>query len=137
MSYSVTNPQPPLQPGETAVTLDSGDIVAIAAICSVESASGNTVVAATARVINADGTNKLDAIGQSMTTAFQHTSNTDEISANGIAVVQKCCLMAVLGESTAPLWQDPIHATALATASIRTNIASAAHAGPVDAAALL
>lgn len=50
MSYTVTSPQPPgLQADETAVTLDSGQIVAVAAVCSVSATSGCNVIAATAR----------------------------------------------------------------------------------------
>lgn len=145
MSYTITSPQPTgLQSGETTVTLDSGDLVAVAASCSVEGNSGNPTVACTARVINADGSDKLDAVGQPMHSAWCYTSFPAEVanlgsgdSTAGMAVLQKCCLLAVLGEDTSPMWADPIHFTALQDASIRTNIASAAHAGPVDAGALL
>lgn len=139
MSYTVKSPQPAgLQPNETAVALDTGDEVAVAAVCSVASNSGCPVIAATARVINADGTDKLDAQGKPITSAFQHTSCTEEITATGgIPAVQKCVLMAVLGEPTTPLWTDPSCATMLSNVSIRTAIASAAHAGPVNAGALL
>lgn len=139
MSYAVISPQPAgLQPGETAVTLDTGDHVAVSAVCGVQDGSGNVSVTAAARVINADATGKLDANGKAITSGFSHSTNpTEEASVGGIAGVQKCVLLAVLGESTAPLWQDPIHATVLQNASIRTAIASAAHAGPVNTASLL
>lgn len=139
MSYTLKSPQPTgLQPNETAVSLDTGDEVAVAAVCSVAANSGCPVIAATARVINADGTDKLDAQGKPINSAFQHTSCQEEVAAVGsMAAVQKCVLMAVLGESTTPLWTDPSAATMLSNASIRTAITSAAHAGPVDAGALL
>lgn len=139
MSYTRTDPAPSgLNPGETAVTLDDGTIVAVQATTSVQETSGCPVIAATGRAINADGTPKTLPDGSPIASTFHHTSNPDEINATGgISEVQKCCLLAVLGESTAPLWQDPIHATALANASIRTAILSASHAGPVDAGALL
>jgi hypothetical protein len=139
VSYTKTNPQPAnLQPTETAVTLDTGDDVAVAAVCSVASNSGCPVIAATARVINADGTDKLDAQGKPILSAFQHTSCQEEVTATGgMPALQKCVLMAVLGEPTAPLWTDPSAATMLSNASIRTALASASHAGPVDAGALL
>lgn len=139
MSYTKADPQPAgLNAGETAVTLDDGTIVAVQATTTVQETSGCPVIAATARAINADGTPKTLADGSPIASTFHHTSNPDEVNdTGGIAQVQKCCLLAVLGESTAPLWQDPIHATALANASIRTAILSAAHAGPVDAGALL
>lgn len=139
MSYTVMNPQPSgLQPNETAVTLDSGDDVAVSAVCGVQDGSGNIAITASARVINADGTNKLDASGAAVTSGFSHGTNSVEIAAAGsVQAVQKLVLMAVMGESTSPLWADPIHATVLQNASIRTAIASAAHAGPVNTASLL
>ena len=139
MSYTVMNPQPAgLQPNETAVTLDTGDLVAVQAVGAIEANTGNPSITAGARVINADGTDKLDAVGHAITSGLSHVTNQTEITAAGsMAAVQKCVLMAVLGESTAPLWQDAIHATILQNASIRTNLASAAHAGPVNAGSLL
>ena len=139
MPYTKMNPQPAgLQPNETAVTLDTGDLVAVQAVCGIEANTGNPSIVAGARVINSDGTDKLDAVGSSITSGFSHVTNQTEITAAGsMAAVQKCTLMAVLGESTSPLWQDPIHATILQNSSIRTNLASAVHAGPVNAGSLL
>lgn len=139
MSYTKTDPQPSgLNAGETAVTLDDGTIVAVQASTTVQETSGCPVITATARAINADGTPKTAPDGSPIASTFHHTSNPAEITdAGGIAAVQRCVLMAVLGEPTAPLWQDPIHATALANASIRTYLASASHAGEVDTGALL
>lgn len=139
MSYVKNDPQPVgLNPGETAVTLDDGTIVAVQAVSSVQDASGVPVIAATARAIKADGTPETMPDGSPIASAFQHTSCAEEItSAGGIDTVQKCVLMAVLGEPTAPLWQDPSAATMLANVSIRTYLASAKAAGPVDAGALL
>lgn len=139
MSYSKTDPAPAgLNPGETAVTLDDGTIVAVQATSSVQETSGSPVIAATARAIKADGTPETLPDGSPIASSLMHTSNPDEsASAGGIAAVQKCVLMAVLGEPTAPLWQDPVHSTMLANASIRTYLASAKAAGPVDAGALL
>lgn len=139
MSYEKTSPQPPnLAANETAVTLDSGQIVAVAAVCSVSVTSGCPVIAATAREIDASGNAIKDAHGNPVQSAFNHTTcNTEITDVGSIDAVQKCVLMAVLGESTAPLWSDPSAATMLANASIRTAIASAAASGPVDASALL
>lgn len=139
MAYTVTSPQPTgLQTGETAVTLDTGELVAVAAVSSVEPNTGNPAIVASARVINADGTDKLDAVGQPIKSGFSHVTNTVEIAQVGsMAAVQKCVLLAVLGESTAPLWQDAIHQSVLENASIRTNIASSIHAGQVNAGSLL
>lgn len=145
MSYEKTSPQPAsLAPGETAVTLDDGSLVAVMAVSSVQDTSGNPVIAATARAINADGTDKPDALGQPVRAAWRYTSFAAEVAnlghgdaTAGMAALQKACLMAVLGEDTAPMWQDPIHYTTLQEASIRTHLASAAHAGQVDVGTLL
>lgn len=139
MTYTVTSPQPSgLNPGETAVTLDTGAIIAVQATSTVSDTSGSPVIAANARAIKDDGSPETLPDGSPIASAFQHTSCADEITAaGGIAAVQKCCLLAVLGEPTAPLWQDPSAATMLANASIRTYLASAAHAGQVNAAAIL
>lgn len=123
---------------------DTGDLVAVGAVCIVQPHSGEPTIIAAAKVINSDGTDKQDVNGQPIATSFNHTSNSQELSdagsgdpSAGMPVVQKACLMAVLGEDTSPLWQDPIHASMLATASIRTNILSAAHAGPLAGGSLL
>lgn len=121
-----------LQPNETVVTLDTGDNVAVRCESSVEPNSGNPAVAAFARAVDATGTDKLDGAGHPIKSAFSHCSNPTELaSIGGASALQKLAMMAVLGESTTPLWQDPIHATVLENASIRTNITAAAHAGPV------
>lgn len=139
MSYTKTSPVPAgLNPGETAVTLDDGSIIAVQATCSVQDNSGCPVIAATARAVKADGSPQTLPDGSPVASAFRHTSCAQEVTdAGGIAAVQKCVLMAVLGEPTAPLWQDPSAGPMLANASVRTYLASAAHAGPVDAGALL
>lgn len=139
MSYTKNDLQPSgLNPGETAVTLDDGTIVAVQATSSVQDTSGSPVIAATARAIHADGTPVTLPDGSPVASAFQHTSCAQEVTdAGGIANVQKCVLMAVLGEDTAPMWQDDLAKPMLANASIRTYLASAASAGPVDAGALL
>ena len=124
---------------ELAVQLDTGEYVAVRVEGSVEPNSGNPVVSASARVVDATGSAVCDALGQPITSGFSHCSNPTELaSLGGSEALQRLAGMAVLGESTAPLWADPIHSTVLENASIRTNIASAAHAGPVtNLAALL
>lgn len=135
MSYTKPDQTPfaaNLTDHETVVLLDTGQAVAVRCECSVEPNTGNLAVAAAARVVNPDGSNWLDNAGQPCESGFSHCSNPAELtSLGGAAALQKLVSMAVLGESTAPLWQDPLHASTLQTASIRTNIASAAHAGPV------
>lgn len=139
MSYTKVTPQPSgLKPNEVAVQLDTGDLIVVGCDTTIAPNSGNPCITTQARAINSDGTDKLDVNGQPIRSAFTHSSDQTEITnAGGIGAVQKCCLLAALGEPTAPLWQDPIHATMLGNASIRTALASAAHAGSVDAGALL
>jgi hypothetical protein len=121
-----------LKDHEWVVTLDTGQNVAVCCEMSVEPNSGNPVVSACARVVNVDGTTAVDGIGKTMESTFPHTSTVQEVGeVGGVTALQKIALMAVLGESTAPLFTDPIHSTELLNWSIRTNIASAAHAGPV------
>lgn len=141
MSYSKPDQTPfaaNLTDHEVVVQLDSGDYVAVCCACSVEPSSGNAVIKAAARVVDGTGADALDADGGAMKTSFSHTSSPQEASELGIPALQKISMMAVLGESTAPMFQDPIHAVELINWSIRTNIASSAHAGPVtDPGALL
>lgn len=123
---------------EIVVRLDSGELVAVRCEGHVEPHTGNPVVAASARLVNEGGNAVLDANGQPIATAFRHTSNPHEVNAlGGIDALRRLVMMAVLGEPTAPLLADPIHATVLDHASIRTNIASAGHAGPVQNIATL
>jgi len=117
---------------EFVVTLDTGDNIAVRCDATVQANSGNPVVQVFARVVDGTGADRIDSVGQSINSGFSHTSNTGEIATlGGVAVLQKLCVMAVLGEPTSPMWGDPLHATMLQNASIRTNLASAAHAGPV------
>lgn len=142
MSYTKVTLTPAQQalllPNEIAVKLDTGDFIAVGIHLSVQGNSGNGVVKATARAVNTDGSARLDANGQAIASALSHTTNIAEVtSVGGIGALEKLVAMAVLGEPTAPLWQDPLHATMLANASIRTYLTSAANAGPVNAGALL
>jgi hypothetical protein len=124
---------------ETVVKLDTGDLVAVTVEGFVEPHSGNPVVGISARVVNEAGNAVLDANGQPIRSAFRHASNHHEVEAvGGIDALRRILVMAVLGEDTAPLFKDPIHATVLEHYSIRTNLASALHAGIVkDVATLL
>lgn len=138
MSYTKTSPQPPnLQPGETAVTLDDGTIVAVSAQSVPQANNAPSFVSATARAINADGTPRMDAAGAPITMEFRMTPSAEQANdATQLAAVTKDCMMAVLGEPVTIL-TDPIHANALANASIRNRLAALAAAGSVDAGALL
>lgn len=139
MTYTITSPQPPgLQPGETAVTLDSGETIAVSVTLTPQTNNAPSHIDAVARQINADGTAVLDTAGSAVMAEFRYTPSASEANdTTAFAATQKDCLMAVLGEPlTGPL-SDPIHANAVANCSIRNRIAALAIAGPVDAGALL
>lgn len=138
MSYTKTSPQPPnLQPGETAVTLDDGMIVAVSAQSVPQSNNAPSFVSAVARAINADGTPRMDASGQPITMEFRTAPSAEQANDPAqLAAVTKDCMMAVLGEPVTILI-DPIHANALANASIRNRLTALAAAGSIDAGALL
>ncbi len=139
MSYVKIDPQPSgLQPGESAVTLDSGETIAVSVALIPQANNAPSFVDALARQIDAGGAAVLDASGQAVTTEFRYTPPPSEANdPTALAAVQKDCLMAVLGEPlTGPL-NDPIHAAAIANCSIRNRIAALAIAGPADAGALL
>lgn len=136
MSYTVvTDPSPfaaNLQPEELVVQLDTGDHVAVRVSAGMDAASGNPVLKAWARAVNADGTTRLGPNGEPLQSAMSHTMSAAELSAVGsIGAALRIAARAVLGEDTAPLWTDPIHATPLQDWSIRSNLATAAHWGPV------
>jgi hypothetical protein len=139
VSYSIANPQPSgLAAGETAVTLDTGETIAVAVSLTPQPNNAPSFVSATARQINADGTAMLDSAGAAISTEFRYTPTADEANnPTTLAAAQKDCLMAVLGEPLAGPLADPIHAPAIANCSIRNRIAALAIAGPVDAGALL
>jgi hypothetical protein len=138
MSYTKTSPQPPnLQPSEAAVTLDDGTIVAVSATSTPQSNNAPSFVSAIARAINADGTPRVDAAGAPITMEFRTTPSAEQANDPAqIAAVTKDCMMAVLGEPVTIL-TDPIHANALANASIRNRLAALDAAGSINAGALL
>jgi hypothetical protein len=137
--YTKMDPQPTaLEPGETAVTLDTGEIIATAITVEALETAGDVFITANARAINADGTARLLPSGRPITATFGHTAKPQETTdAGGLTAVQRCCLMAVLGEDTAPLWTDPIHAALLTSSSIRVALTAAADVQAAPSAAEL
>lgn len=139
MSYTKTSPQPTgLNPGETAVTLDTGETIAVSITTVPIENNAPSYQDAVAREINADGTAKLDASGKPIVTEFRSTPTPDQANnPTMFSALQKDCLMAVLGEPVTGPLSDPVHANAVANCSIRNRIAALAMAGPGDAGALL
>lgn len=139
MSYIRTDPVPSdLAAGETAVTLDDDTIVAVSAEVSPQPNGAPSTIRAIARAIHADGSPVNDPQGQPVTSTFPYTPSAEQANdPTQFAAAQKDCLMVVLGEPVTTILTDPIHAPALANASIRNRLAALAIAGPVDAGALL
>lgn len=139
MSYSITSPQPAnLNPNETAVTLDDGTVAAVSAANVPQTNGAPSAIQATARAIKADGSAVTDSQGQPVVSVFSYTSTAEAANdPTQFAAAQKDCLLVVLGEPTTTILTDPMHAPALANASIRNRLAALAIAGPVDAGALL
>lgn len=134
--YTKTDPQPAgLLPGETAVTLDSGDTIATS--CAIEARDGGDVfVTATARAIETDGTARQLPSGREISSTIGHLAKPQETTdLGGLSAVQRCCLMAVLGEDTSPLWTDPIHAGLLTSSSIRVALTAASDVQNASSAA--
>ena len=118
------------------VTLDSGENVAVWVVSSVEPNTGNLVAQAGARVVTADGSDLLDAAGQTIESGYSFTSNpTFLASVGGPAAFQKLMLMTVMGEPAN--WPHALTQDVLDHASIRTNIKAAASSGAADPSTLL
>jgi len=86
MSYTKPDQTPyaaHISPSEFVVRLDTGDDVAISAVMSVEPNTGNANCAVAARVVNADGTSRLDAMGQPIESGWSHTTNPTELATVG------------------------------------------------------
>jgi hypothetical protein len=135
MSYTKPDQTPfaaNLATDEFVVTLDSGQTVAVRCALNVESNTGYAMLTPQARQVDGSGVTVLDANGHPIASEFGCNASPADITlAGSMGAMQKLAIMAVLGEPTAPMWEDPIHTTMLTNASIRTTIASASHAGPV------
>lgn len=122
-----------LLPGEFVVILDTGEAVAARAVSEVEPTTGQMVVKATARAVEADGSTRIDANGHPIATAYAFTADTDTINAlGGPNGFQRKMLLTVLGEDVLAAWPNPLPPDVLEQVSIRSTLASAAFAGPVQ-----
>lgn len=120
-----------LEYGEFVVQLDSGEYVAVQALCSVEGNTGYTVVKARARVVNPDGSWYFDGAQQTITSSYSFTASPDYINAcGGPSGLQRMMCLTVMGENAG--WPDTQDETTMLHASIRTNLAASDHAGPAN-----
>jgi hypothetical protein len=120
-----------LKTNEFVVQIDQGEFIAVSANSWVEPNSGNTVMEATARVVNSDGSIYTDANNETIQTHYNFSCDMDGINLiGGMVEFQRKMLLTVLGEDAN--WPNVPHQDVLAHASIRTNLAAADHAGPVS-----
>ena len=129
MPYTLNNPPTiPVQPGETQVTLDIGQAVAVAAKIT-RLGNGSIAFEADARQLTPTGTTETDANGHAITSACRFTLDASIVATNSAKACAKDAVLCALGEP--PLTLTSLDAGARASWSIRNAIAAAAHAGPV------
>jgi hypothetical protein len=98
MSYEKKLDQSGLNDGETAVLLDSGDLVAVSCFVKRQVNTNNPVYCATARAINPDGSPWCDAHGYEIKTSIRHSACDAEVEAVGDDALRRECMLLVLGE---------------------------------------
>jgi hypothetical protein len=129
-----------LAAGEIVVQVDTGELVAVRAIGSVEPNSGNVVIDARARAVAADGTTLADTDGQPIQSSYSASLDAANLTAHGgIDGFRRNMILTVLGEPC-PDWPGELdrHQDVLDHASIRMNLVAASHAGPaMDLGAIL
>lgn len=133
MSYTKASPQPTELPaGAVGVTLDDGQNVILELASVAQKNGAPSVLVATATAAGSDWAPSGTA------STFSHAPPPELANdPERLAQLRHALLMAVLGEPAEAPFIDPIHAAALANASIRNQLAAVAIAGPVDAGALL
>lgn len=122
----------PIQPGETAVELDTGALVAVR--CDRKGVDAGVSYHPQARAVDEAGVTLRDPLGRLIRTEFKHTLSVEKVDEHGDTAVTRECLFAVLGEATTVFAWSPELLTA---ASIRRAIDASAVAGPADPGAVL
>jgi hypothetical protein len=146
MSYTVQNPQPSgLQANETAVTLDSGDAVAVLVTGTPVDNNAGLDVYAQARAINTDGSTVMHG-SVAMLTGGHHLASHDDLTSPGATLIGQAMLAAVLGEAM-PMYTpsgatDAVPALSLSDAvlsawSIRAMLGASTSGTGISAASLL
>ena len=131
MAYTKRN-DVPVQPGELAVELDSGELVAVK--CERKRVDAGVSYHSRARAIGPDGLPALDALGRPIVTEFKHTVGVDKVAELGDDAITREMLLVVLGE---PVSLFPWAEVILTGVSIRVSLAAAQVAGTADAGAVL
>lgn len=132
MAYTKRN-DIPVHPDETAVELDTGELVAVR--CDRKVVDAGVAYHPQARAVDEQGEPLRDARGREIRTEFKVVVPVGQVASITDAVVTRECLFAVLGETVTefPRWSADV----LTAASIRRAIAAAAVAGPADPGAVL
>ena len=148
MTYTVTSPQPAgLEAGETCVTLDSGQLVAVTLTATPVDNNAGMVFAVQARAIDSAGATVMHGTVP-MVTSGQHLSSHDEVASCTAAALGKGMILAVLGEPLATQTIDsggvsvtqtipPLGSQVLNALSIRNMLATSSGAAAVSAASLV
>lgn len=123
----------PVAEGETAVELDTGDIIAVS--CIRKRVDQGVCYNAKARAIEADGTARTYQDGRLLETEMKHGVSVERVDVLTDDAITRECLLAVLGEPTQGLfgWAD----MNLLAWSIRVSISAAAVSGSADAGSVL
>lgn len=158
MSFTLITPQPAprssaldyddvgpgLYAGETALELDTGDLVAVSVESQWLENGAGVAFKSCARWINADGSTRLCPNDCHIETNASHTADAVSVQAHGVAALGKEMLLLVLGEEPTLITIDgeevPIigwSADVRLNASIRHALACSAETGTSDPATLL
>lgn len=122
----------PVEAGEIAVELDTGELVAVG--CGRSRVDSGVEFHARARVIVETGASVRDANGKPIVTEFRHAAPVGIVDATGADVIARDCMLAVMGEPVEVVsWGNAL----LAGVSIRVSLAAAQISGPVDAGGVL
>lgn len=128
---------PGIFPGETAVQLDDGSLVAVAVDTSWLANGGGVAIRATARCIAADGSSLACPHGQQLVTAHTYSADAGLVALYGAPALAREVLLLVLGEAPTIVEKGPpgdVHAEPMIAwgddvrlnASIRHALACAA-----------
>lgn len=128
MSY-VKKEGVPVREGESAVELDTGELVAV--VCNRSVAGGRIQFGGSARAVREDGAAVLDVDGQAIERRFPHSDPRPALA----DVIARDVLLALLGEKPeVVVWNEQV----LQDVSIRQAIAlGKINLGAIDASAVL
>lgn len=89
---------PGLKPGELALVLDDGSLVAVALVTSLLPNGGGVAVAAEARLIAPDGSTVHAPCGTPVSSGASHSCDAVSVERHGVPALTREVLLLVLGE---------------------------------------